>query len=109
MSSNVCERLAIDVENDEIGADDVYVIIGGNDDGESMPEDRDEDLITVPIRGGMRRIEERSCARFSGRWTATELRLHGCLGNRTTLWRRLGGSHKPTLYTNLLTHGRCIL
>jgi DNA-binding NtrC family response regulator len=90
---NVCERLAIGVENDEIGADDVYVIIGGSDDGESMPEDRDEDLITVPIRGGMRRIEEEIMREVLRKVDGDRTEAARLLGvSRTTLWRRLGGS-----------------
>lgn len=90
---NVCERLAIGVENDEIGADDVYVIIGGSDDGESMPEDRDEDLITVPIQGGMRRIEEEIMREVLRKVDGDRTEAARLLGvSRTTLWRRLGGS-----------------
>ena len=89
----MCERLAIGVENDEIGADDVSVIICGSDDGESTPEDWDEDLITVPIRGGMRRIEEEIMREVLRKVDGDRTEAARLLGvSRTTLWRRLGGS-----------------
>ncbi len=91
---NVCERLAVGVEHDQIDSQDVSSIIGQRGDCEWTPDGREaEDLIAVSISGGMRCIEEEIMRQVLRKVDGDRTEAARLLGvSRTTLWRRLGDS-----------------
>jgi len=91
---NVCERLAVGVEHDQIDSQDVSGIIGQSGDREWTPDGREaEDLITVSISGGMRCIEEDIMRQVLRKVDGDRTEAARLLGvSRTTLWRRLADS-----------------
>ena len=90
---NVCERLAVGVECDEIDEETVWKLLGRDD--RATESTQPEGTVTVSISGGLRQIENeimRQVLRKVGGDRTEAARLLGI--NRSTLWRRLGAGTK---------------
>lgn len=86
---NTCERLAVGVQGDEIGREDVIKLMEYDEGADQLS--RADDSITIPLRGSLQEIEDeilREVLKKTGGDRTKASRLLGI--SRSTLWRRLG-------------------
>ena len=86
---NMCERLVVSIEEEKIDAEHVMKLME-HDNGEEQYL-ASEDTISVPIRGGLQKIEEEIMRQVLEKVSGDRTKAAELLGiSRSTLWRRLG-------------------